>query len=70
MRFIAILFLIGSALCFSGCSSSKADPYSDTTEATPTPKKANMTKEEYQKALQNNPNISPDVKKVIGGGGR
>lgn len=51
-----------------GCGSSSSDPTAN--ETTPTPKQPDATAADYAKQLGENPNISPEVKKVIGGGGR
>jgi hypothetical protein len=66
MRLFLILLALTSAACLVGCGSKSPEENETTPMATAPP----PTAEENAKAIAANPNISPEVKKVIGGAGR
>jgi hypothetical protein len=70
MRWFPVPLALLAAICIVGCGSPNPESDSYAGETTPESKKPPPTAEENAKAIAANPNISPEVKKVLGGAGR
>jgi hypothetical protein len=71
MTFSKLLAMIVAVGCLSivvGCK--QADAEAKAAAQSPKPKMPDATPSDRAKAIDSNPNISPEVKKVIGGGGK
>jgi hypothetical protein len=63
-------FALAGCVLVAGIGCNRGGEAATSAAQSPAPKQPDATAADYAKQVNENPNISPDVKKVIGGAGR
>jgi len=70
MRFGIVIVSLVFASLLAGCGSDSKEASATAKEVTPLPKVRDATASDNAKAIASNPNLSPEVKHVLGGAGK